>query len=367
VLDDRDVVLAAAQTTVRVVGLDLVDVDLEPGRGLGQLDEHGSDDAAGHGLERADGHPSADVRPDGRDLLAGLDELGLDAFGSLGEHEPDGCQRHAAGAAVQHLDTFFCLELGDLLGDRRGGQVQQVGGCHHSSSPVDRQEYTKSSRVQSHVAMLHGVWRMIRLCYSIWSLMIGGITSWSAAGGSAGPHPPTARHQEFVMSAAAQILLTLAGWTGAISAVVAYGLVTMKRISPDSLLFQGLNIVGAGLLSVSASVHSAWPSAVVNVIWVAIGVYAVRALWNARRTAAAVVVPDDASELTGSAPAETATDLSVDSSPEEVLATGWEAPASSVADHDLLMDSLFAGTDVVDPASHLVSERNSATRTPVAA
>ena len=169
------------------------------------------------------------------------------------------------------------------------------------------------------------------------------------------------------MSAAAQILLTLAGWTGAISAVVAYGLVTMKRISPDSLMFQGLNIVGAGLLSVSASVHSAWPSAVVNVIWVAIGVYAVRALWNARRTAAAVVVPDDASELTGSAPAETAADLSVDSSPEEVLATGWEAPASSVADHDLLMDSLFAGTDVVDPASHLVSERNSATRTPVAA
>ena len=169
------------------------------------------------------------------------------------------------------------------------------------------------------------------------------------------------------MSAAAQILLTLAGWTGAISAVVAYGLVTMKRISPDSLLFQGLNIVGAGLLSVSASVHSAWPSAVVNVIWVAIGVYAVRALWNARRTAAAVVVPDDASELTVSAPTETATDLSVDSSPEEVLATGWEAPASSVADHDLLMDSLFAGTDVVDPASHLVSERNSATRTPVAA
>lgn len=169
------------------------------------------------------------------------------------------------------------------------------------------------------------------------------------------------------MSAAAQILLTLAGWTGAISAVVAYGLVTMKRISPDSLLFQGLNIVGAGLLSVSASVHSAWPSAVVNVIWVAIGVYAVRALWNARRTAAAVVVPDDASELTGSAPAETAADLSVDSSPEEVLAAGWEAPASSVADHDLLMDSLFAGTDVVDPASHLVSERNSATRTPVAA
>lgn len=150
------------------------------------------------------------------------------------------------------------------------------------------------------------------------------------------------------MSAAAQIFLTLAGWTGAISAVVAYGLVTMKRISPDSLTFQGLNIVGAGLLSVSASVHSAWPSAVVNVIWVAIGIYAVRALWNARR--AAVAEP------------------TVEESPEAVLATGWEAPASSVAEHDTLMDSLFAGTDVVDPAATLLgSERNSALRTPVAA
>ncbi|ACZ20008.1 hypothetical protein Sked_00320 [Sanguibacter keddieii DSM 10542] len=151
------------------------------------------------------------------------------------------------------------------------------------------------------------------------------------------------------MSAAAQIFLTLAGWTGAISAVVAYGLVTMKRISPDSLTFQGLNIVGAGLLSVSASVHSAWPSAVVNVVWVAIGIYAVRALWNARRAAVT-------------------TETTVEESPEAVLATGWEAPASSVAEHDTLMDSLFAGTDVADPAATLLgSERNSAHRTPVAA
>lgn len=158
------------------------------------------------------------------------------------------------------------------------------------------------------------------------------------------------------MSAAAQIFLTLAGWTGAISAVVAYGLVTMKRISPDSLTFQGLNIVGAGLLSVSASVHSAWPSAVVNVIWVGIGIYAVRALWNARRAA---VVAATGEEHAGSV---------LDGSPEVVLATGWEAPASSVAEHDHLMDSLFAGTDVADPAAALLRpERNSAARTPVAA
>ena len=84
------------------------------------------------------------------------------------------------------------------------------------------------------------------------------------------------------MSAAAQLALTAVGWTGALSAVIAYGLVTTKRLSPDSLQFQAMNIVGAGLLSVSATVYGAWPSAVVNVIWVAIGLFALRAIVRGR-------------------------------------------------------------------------------------
>jgi hypothetical protein len=84
------------------------------------------------------------------------------------------------------------------------------------------------------------------------------------------------------MSAAAQLALTAVGWTGAISAVIAYGLVTTKRISPDSLQFQAMNIVGAGLLSVSATVYGAWPSAVVNVVWVGIGLFALRAIVRSR-------------------------------------------------------------------------------------
>lgn len=89
------------------------------------------------------------------------------------------------------------------------------------------------------------------------------------------------------MSAAADIFITVIGWTGALSNVTAYALVTAKRITPDSLSFQGLNIFGAALLSVSASVYGAWPSAVVNVIWVAIGSYALYALWRRHVTKAA--------------------------------------------------------------------------------
>lgn len=87
------------------------------------------------------------------------------------------------------------------------------------------------------------------------------------------------------MSVLVPLVLTAIGWIGALSSVTAYALVTAKRIESDSWTFQGLNIVGAGLLSVSASVHGAWPSAVVNVIWVAIGLFAVRALVQHRRRA----------------------------------------------------------------------------------
>lgn len=95
------------------------------------------------------------------------------------------------------------------------------------------------------------------------------------------------------MSTAAELAVTLAGWTGALSTVFAYGMVTAKRITPDSLLFQGLNIIGAGLLAVSASTYGAWPSAVVNVIWVAIGIWALATLLNqrARIVAAAAAEP----------------------------------------------------------------------------
>lgn len=101
------------------------------------------------------------------------------------------------------------------------------------------------------------------------------------------------------MSTAAELAVTLAGWTGALSTVFAYGMVTAKRITPDSLLFQGLNIVGAGLLAVSASTYGAWPSAVVNVIWVAIGIWALMTLLNQRARLVAAAVVEPALLLTG--------------------------------------------------------------------
>ncbi len=71
------------------------------------------------------------------------------------------------------------------------------------------------------------------------------------------------------------VLLTVIGWGGALCALTAYFMVTKRLIEPDSMLYQGLNLGGAFTLCISASVSGAWPSAIVNLICVGIGLQAV--------------------------------------------------------------------------------------------
>ncbi|MHB1064251.1 MAG: CBU_0592 family membrane protein [Georgenia sp.] len=83
------------------------------------------------------------------------------------------------------------------------------------------------------------------------------------------------------MSDLVSTAITITGWVGALASVSAYAMVTQGRIAPNSMVFQGLNIGGAAALAVSASANGAWPSAVVNIIWIAIGVQAVLTLKRA--------------------------------------------------------------------------------------
>lgn len=73
-------------------------------------------------------------------------------------------------------------------------------------------------------------------------------------------------------------LVSLAGWAGAAVTIGAYALVTNGRVSPSSVAYQGLNIGGAAALALSATASGAWPSAVTNLIWIAIGIQAVLSL-----------------------------------------------------------------------------------------
>jgi hypothetical protein len=65
------------------------------------------------------------------------------------------------------------------------------------------------------------------------------------------------------------------GWIGAASVVVPYALVSVGRMAGTSAAYRALNIVGGVLLMLNTGYHHAWPSAVVNLVWIAIGLYAV--------------------------------------------------------------------------------------------
>ena len=81
-----------------------------------------------------------------------------------------------------------------------------------------------------------------------------------------------------------EIAVEAAGWIGAALILLAYLLLSMGKLTGQSPLYQGMNIVGAAGFIVNGWWHGALPSAVLNVIWMMIGGVA---LWRiiARRKA----------------------------------------------------------------------------------
>ena len=80
------------------------------------------------------------------------------------------------------------------------------------------------------------------------------------------------------MSAFVDIL----GLAGALVLLYSYAMVSTRRMKGDSLTYQLLNFGGAVALMINSAVHSAWPSAVLNLVWTAIGSLAVWRLLTAR-------------------------------------------------------------------------------------
>ena len=60
------------------------------------------------------------------------------------------------------------------------------------------------------------------------------------------------------------------GWIGAILLLLAYGLVSQKKLEGDSICYQFLNIIGSVLIITNSYYYKAFPSVAVNVIWISI-------------------------------------------------------------------------------------------------
>ncbi|TDW96135.1 CBU_0592 family membrane protein [Dinghuibacter silviterrae] len=69
-------------------------------------------------------------------------------------------------------------------------------------------------------------------------------------------------------------IIDIIGWLGSALVVFAYAMNMFGRMKAESLPYYLLNISGSACLIVNTYYHHAIPSAVVNVIWVGLAVWA---------------------------------------------------------------------------------------------
>lgn len=77
-----------------------------------------------------------------------------------------------------------------------------------------------------------------------------------------------------------ELAVDIAGWVGASLILLAYLLVSAGRLTGRSPMFQWLNLAGAAGFVINSGWHGAWPSAVLNIIWIGI---AIVSLWRIAR------------------------------------------------------------------------------------
>ena len=71
-----------------------------------------------------------------------------------------------------------------------------------------------------------------------------------------------------------ELAVEIVGWAGAALILLAYLLLSAGRLTGQSLVYQGMNIVGAAGFVVNGWWHGAIPSAALNVLWLLIGAFA---------------------------------------------------------------------------------------------
>ena len=67
--------------------------------------------------------------------------------------------------------------------------------------------------------------------------------------------------------------MDLLGWVGTILYLIAYYLVSIKKVEGDSLSYQSMNIVAGILLVINTFYWRAYPSLGLNAAWILIGVF----------------------------------------------------------------------------------------------
>lgn len=69
-----------------------------------------------------------------------------------------------------------------------------------------------------------------------------------------------------------QLFIDIIGWAGALALLVAYALVSMKRLEGNAASYQWLNLIGGACLVANTAYYGAFPSTFLNLVWAAVAV-----------------------------------------------------------------------------------------------
>lgn len=71
------------------------------------------------------------------------------------------------------------------------------------------------------------------------------------------------------------LIINIIGWLGSAAVILAYVLVSTKRLQGDSVAYQILNLIGGAFLVINTIFFGAYPSTFVNLVWIGIAVFAI--------------------------------------------------------------------------------------------
>ena len=83
------------------------------------------------------------------------------------------------------------------------------------------------------------------------------------------------------------VFMDILGWIGTVLYLVAYLLISLKKLEGDSPVYQGMNIAEGILLVINTFYWRAYPSLGLNVAWIGIGLFTLGRKWISKNADAA--------------------------------------------------------------------------------
>ncbi|WP_338424335.1 CBU_0592 family membrane protein [Sphingopyxis kveilinensis] len=85
--------------------------------------------------------------------------------------------------------------------------------------------------------------------------------------------------------AAEIIIIEIIGWAAAATILAAYILLSLGKLEARGYAYQWMNVVGAGGFIINSGYNGAIPSAALNIVWAAMGLFTLWTVWRASRPA----------------------------------------------------------------------------------